>query len=81
MKVAITGATGHVGISVMEELKRRGIELKALAFNDAHYLESQGIEHVKGHVNSREDMEKLLDGCDALIHSAAVISIVLDPSQ
>jgi dihydroflavonol-4-reductase len=75
MKVAITGATGHVGISVMEELKRRGIELKALAFNDAHYLESQGIEHVKGHVNSREDMEKLLDGCDALIHSAAVISI------
>lgn len=75
MKVAITGATGHVGISVMEELKRRGIELKALAFNDAQYLESQGIEYVKGHVNSREDMEQLLDGCDALIHSAAVISI------
>ncbi len=75
MKVAITGACGHVGISILEELDKRGIQYKALAYNDSDYLEKKGIEFVKGHVNSREDMEKLLDGCDALIHSAAIISI------
>jgi dihydroflavonol-4-reductase len=75
MKVALTGACGHIGISIISELKKRGIEVKGLAYNDSQYLEKNGIEYVKGHVNSREDIEKLLDGCDALIHSAAVISI------
>ncbi len=75
MKVALTGACGHIGISIMSELKKRGIEVKGLAYNDSEYLEKIGIEFVKGHVNSREDIEKLLDGCDALIHSAAIISI------
>jgi dihydroflavonol-4-reductase len=75
MKVALTGACGHIGISIISELKKRGIEVKGLAYNDSEYLEKNGIEYVKGHVNSREDIEKLLDGCDALIHSAAVISI------
>lgn len=75
MKVAITGASGHIGISILEELNKRGIQYKALAYNDSSYLEKKGIEFVKGHVNSREDMEKLLEGCDALIHSAAIISI------
>jgi dihydroflavonol-4-reductase len=75
MKIALTGACGHIGISIMEELQRRGHTVKALAFNDTSYLEKKGIEFVKGHVNNREDIEKLLDGCDALIHSAAIISI------
>lgn len=75
MKVAITGACGHIGISIMQELDRRGISYKALAYNDSTYLEKKGVEFVKGQVNSREDIEKLLEGCDALIHSAAIISI------
>ena len=75
MKVAITGACGHIGISIIEELDRRGIQYKALAYNDSKYLESKGIEFVTGNVNNREDIEKLLQGCDALIHSAAIISI------
>ena len=75
MKVALTGACGHIGISIISELKKRGHEVKGLAYNDSEYLEKNGIEFIKGHVNSREDIEKLLDGCDALIHSAAVISI------
>lgn len=75
MKIALTGACGHIGISIMDELKRRGYEVKALAFNDTSYLEQKSVEFIKGHVNNREDIEKLLDGCDALIHSAAIISI------
>ncbi len=75
MKVALTGACGHIGISIMEELQKRGHTVKALAFNDTSYLDKKGIEYVKGHVNERADMENLLNGCDALIHSAAVISI------
>lgn len=80
MKVAITGASGHVGISVMDELKRRGISFKALVHHDTKYFDDRGIEYVKGEVNNRKDIETLLDGCDALIHSAAVISINGDPT-
>jgi dihydroflavonol-4-reductase len=75
MKVAITGACGHIGISIMNELDKRNIPYKALAHTDTSYLEKKGVEYVKGHVNSREHAEALLDGCDALIHAAAIISI------
>lgn len=75
MKVAITGACGHIGISIMQEMDNRGMQYKALAYNDTKYLQSKEVEFVKGDVNNREDIEKLLAGCDALIHSAAIISI------
>lgn len=80
MKVALTGASGHVGISVMQELQRRGIPFKALVHQDTQYFIDRNIEFVKGEVNSRRDMETLLEGCDALIHSAAIISINGDPT-
>jgi len=80
MKVALTGACGHIGISIMEELQKRGHKVKALAFNDTAYLEARGIEYIKGHINEKADVEKLVDGCDALIHSAAIISINGDKS-
>ncbi len=75
MKVAITGACGHIGISVMKELSNRGFSYKALAHHDTTYLENAQVEFIKGEVNNRQDIEKLLEGCDALIHSAAIISI------
>lgn len=75
MKVAITGGSGHVGIAVINELIHRGHQVKALAFQDVEYFERHNIEYVKGDVNDRSAMQKLLEGCDALIHSAAVISI------
>ena len=75
MKVAITGASGHIGIALIEELRRRGHEVRALGFNDVAFFEKNNVEFVKGHVNDRAAMESLLEGCDALIHSAAVISI------
>lgn len=75
MKVALTGACGHIGITIIDELHKRGIAVKALAHRDTDYLDRIGVEYVKGQVNSREDMENLLTGCDALIHSAAIISI------
>src|SRR5687767_13003198 len=75
MKVAITGACGHLGISVMKELDARGIAYRALAFNDTEYLTRHQIDFVKGHVNNREDINALLKGCTDLIHCAGVISI------
>lgn len=75
MKVALTGASGHIGISIMDELQKRGHVVKALAHEDASYFEKNNIEFVKGHVNDEEAIRSLLESCDALIHSAAVISI------
>lgn len=80
MKVALTGASGHIGISVMQELNQRGIQFRALVHKDTTYFTDRNIEHITGEVNNRQDMEALLHGCDALIHSAAVISINGDPT-
>lgn len=75
MKVAVTGASGHLGVAILQELKHRGHDVRALAHRDVAYFENHAIEFVRGEVNDPEAMEKLLQGCDALIHSAALISI------
>ena len=43
MKVAITGASGHVGVALMEELLKRGHEVRALGFNDVDYFIKNNI--------------------------------------
>ena len=75
MKIALTGASGHIGTAIIQELIHRGHEVRVLAHKDISFLEGKDIEFVNGNVNDRGAVESLLQGCDALIHSAAIISI------
>ena len=75
-KIAVTGATGHLGNIIVRELISRGYAVKALARgNDLKAVEGLQIEIIKGDLADQTALKKLMEGCDGLIHSAALISI------
>lgn len=79
MKIALTGATGHFGSALVEEMHSRGIKIKALIRQKSDVFKIADMEVVHGSILSYPALINLMDGCDALIHSAAVISIHGDP--
>jgi dihydroflavonol-4-reductase len=81
MKVAITGGNGHIGNAVIEELIRRNHTVKALVHSKSNFLEKRNIETVKGSLHDEKALLELMNGCDYLIHCAAVISINGDQNQ
>jgi dihydroflavonol-4-reductase len=79
MKIAITGASGHLGTAILQELLKRNHEIKALVKDDARSLEGLPIEIIPGDILDPVSLQKMMNNCEALIHSAAVISINGDP--
>ena len=76
MKVAVTGATGHIGGLIVRELLARNYSVKALVRSPAHNsLDGLQVEFVKGDLNDQHALNSLMASCDYLIHAAALISI------
>lgn len=76
MKVAITGASGHIGGLIVRELHARDYAIKALVRStDQKSLEGLPIEYVKGDLNDPFALQQMMETCDYLIHAAAMISI------
>ncbi len=76
MKVSITGATGHLGGVIARELHHRQYDIKALLRSEVpDNFQEIPIEWVKGDLQNKEALSKLMDTCDAVIHSAGLISI------
>lgn len=81
MKVAITGGNGHIGNAIIEELLSRNYSIKALIHSKSNFLENKNIETIKGSLHDEDSLTKLMEGCDYLIHCAAIISINGDQNQ
>jgi dihydroflavonol-4-reductase len=80
MKIAITGATGHLGAAVLRELFRKNHSVKALIRNDdSSTCEGLPVQIVKGDLQDENSLLELISNCDALIHCAAFISVNGDP--
>lgn len=75
MKIAVTGATGHIGSAVCRELVKRGYEVKALMRSDMRAIANLDITHVKGDILSRESLIKLMEDCDGVVHTAGLIRL------
>jgi dihydroflavonol-4-reductase len=75
MKIAVTGASGHVGANLCRMLLERGHEVRALIHNTDIGLETLDLEFLKGDVTSEADLRKLCSGIDVVFHLAAFISI------
>lgn len=81
MKIALTGAAGHLGAAILQELAKRNIPVKALfRNNDLRSIEGLSVEVVKGDLMDRDILETLMLDCDTIIHCAAIISINGDPT-
>ncbi len=75
IKVAVTGASGHVGTNLCRMLTDRGYKVRALIHNSTKGLDDPDLEFVKGEVTSLADLKKLCEGCSVVFHLAACISI------
>ncbi len=80
MKILVTGATGFIGAHSMVALLREGFEVRALVrsteklktVTDLHGIEIDDV--VVGDVVDPDVVNKALEGCDGVIHTAAMIS-------
>ena len=80
MKIALTGATGHLGSAILQQAGKRNISVKALARNiHTPSLRDMPVEIIKGNLLDPGSLRNLMQDCDILIHSAAMISVNGDP--
>ncbi|HVU72937.1 MAG TPA: NAD-dependent epimerase/dehydratase family protein [Mycobacteriales bacterium] len=73
--VLVTGATGLTGANVCQQLVARGDQVRALVrgASDAAPLTALGVEVVEGDITVYDDVLRAADGCDAAIHTAALL--------
>ena len=85
MKILVTGATGFVGSHIAAALMGDGHDLRLLVRRPEQVsgtFAPHGVEPsdlVTGDVRDRAAVEQALDGCDAVVHAAAIYS--LDPRR
>ncbi len=80
MKVAVTGAAGHLGAALLQELNRRQIPMSALyRDNDLRTAGDLNVDIVTGNLLDSTILQLLFKDCFAVIHAAAVISVNGDP--
>lgn len=78
--VFVTGGTGLIGSNICEQLIQRGDQVRALARagSDTSALRELGVTIVEGDITDAASVTKAAEGCDGVIHSAAVLG---GPSQ
>jgi len=80
MRVAVTGAGGHLGGTLVRRLITDGHDVVAVDLEKSRALESLQVTYIQGDVLDRQAMEAAFDGVEVVCHLAAVISVVGDPT-
>lgn len=76
MLAVVTGASGHLGASLVRTLVAREWKVKALVHNHARALEGVDVERVSGNILDEESLRQAFKGADIVFHLAACISVV-----
>ncbi|MBK3633117.1 SDR family oxidoreductase [Streptomyces sp. MBT97] len=73
LPVLVVGATGSLGSKVVDELLKRGKNVRALVrpASDAGRLESRGVQIVRGDMLDVDSLVAAMTGADAVITTAA----------
>jgi len=80
MKIALTGASGHLGSALIPALAAKGHSINALVRDGKLYDNNVSVNIIQGELLSQDALRRLMQDCDALIHCAAVISVNGDPT-
>ena len=75
MKVAVTGASGHIGNCLVRELKKQGASIKVLVHDVSNYPVEIDAEPIPGNLLDPESLFYLCEGVDVVFHLAAQIAI------
>lgn len=73
--VALTGATGFVGAAAARHLAQAGWRVRILVrrMPQAALMPDHRLDVVLGDLDDRASLERLLTGCDAIVHSAGLV--------
>jgi nucleoside-diphosphate-sugar epimerase len=83
VRVFVTGGTGFIGGEIARQLRERGDEVVCLARNPdkAKAVAALGCELVSGDLGDGEAIGKGMEGCDAVIHAAAMYEVGIPAKQ
>jgi nucleoside-diphosphate-sugar epimerase len=83
VKVFVTGGTGFIGGEVVRQLRERGDDVVCLVRNPAKAapLDELGCELASGDLGDERAIRRGMEGCDAVIHAAAVYEVGIPESQ
>lgn len=73
--IAITGATGHIGTAAIPMLIGKGYRLRALVYTQQPSFDSMDIATVQGSLFDTDSLNRLVAGCQVVIHCAGRISL------
>lgn len=73
----ITGATGHIGSALLEELLKNDYKIRVLILknDDSTLIEKLGVEICYGDVRNIDDVRAAARGVDTIFHLAGIIGI------
>jgi len=80
MKVAVTGANGHIGANLCRALLEKGYSVKILSYKDIRAVSGLNVENIVGNVLNRNSLRELIKDADVVFHLAVIISIEGDRS-
>jgi nucleoside-diphosphate-sugar epimerase len=75
VKYLVTGATGFLGMYIVEQLRARGDAVRALARRSHAALDSLGVETLRGDIQDAAAVERACTGVDCVIHTAGVAGL------
>ncbi|GDX80958.1 dihydroflavonol-4-reductase [Deltaproteobacteria bacterium] len=74
-RVAITGATGHLGSNLVRACLAEGLAVRVLVHGGDAELAGLDVERIPGDVTRADTLDALVTGVDTVFHLAALISI------
>jgi len=76
LRALVTGATGFIGSHLVEELLRRGFDVRCLVrpTSDTRFLETLGVELVRGDFGDAGSLVPAVSGADHVFHLAAALT-------
>jgi dihydroflavonol-4-reductase len=75
MRVAVTGATGHVGANLVRTLLSQGHDVRALVHIDNKGIAGLGVKVFGGSLMDEAALDRAFSGAELVFHAAARISI------
>jgi dihydroflavonol-4-reductase len=75
MIVAVTGASGHIGINLLPKLIEEGYEVRVLVHKNDKAFEGFDVSLIKGDLLNKESLVEFINGAKIVIHLAGIITL------
>ncbi|MFE1047740.1 NAD-dependent epimerase/dehydratase family protein [Streptomyces olivaceus] len=72
VRVLVTGGSGFLGAEICRQLVARGTDTVSLSRRPSAALTRLGVRQVNGDLTDPAAVDRALDGCDAVVHNAAL---------